>query len=84
VVSTFHDQHGLCANRACGRELILEGIGKDRAMIDHCHNTGKFRALLCMQCNLMVGYVDKQKNILLGLIEYASKHLINNQTASRE
>lgn len=75
VVRTFDAQLGLCANRSCGKDISLEtSSGKNRAVIDHNHETGKFRALLCMQCNLTLGYLEKQPNIILGLTEYLSKH----------
>lgn len=76
VENVLASQHGLCANRACGREISLEikGTMKTRAVIDHCHNTGKFRALLCNDCNLTLGKIEADKNKLLGLLEYLDKH----------
>ena len=75
VVRTFDAQHGRCANRACGKEISLEvKQGHNRAMIDHNHKTGKFRALLCCACNFSLGYIEKQGNILLGLQEYLTKY----------
>ncbi len=74
VKETLKEQHGLCANRACGREISLEVLnGINRAVVDHCHNTGKFRAMLCMSCNFELGKVEKDKNKFLGLIEYLDK-----------
>lgn len=79
VLRIFDAQHGKCANHACNREITLEtktnGQGmKNKAMIDHNHTTGKFRALLCMQCNLTLGYLEKQETIILGLQDYLTKH----------
>ena len=75
VIRTLDAQHGRCANHACGEKISLEvKQGKNRAMIDHNHTTGKFRALLCMQCNLTLGYLEKQENIILGLQDYLTKH----------
>lgn len=75
VLRTFEHQHGLCANRGCGKEISLEVTGgKTRAMIDHSHKTGKFRALLCMMCNLTLGKIEADKNNILGLMEYLDKH----------
>ena len=74
VRAAFANQHGLCANRACGREITLEGkLSAKRAVIDHCHKSGKFRALLCSGCNAILGTIETKKNILLGLVEYADK-----------
>lgn len=75
VVRTLDEQHGLCANRACGIELRLHGgNGKNKAMIDHNHSTGKFRALLCLTCNVALGYLEKRENMMLGLQDYLTKH----------
>ncbi len=75
VVRTLNSQHGLCANRGCGREISLDVSGpvKTRAVIDHCHNTGKFRALLCTSCNTILGTIESKRNLVVGLIEYALK-----------
>lgn len=76
VVRTLEKQHGLCANRACGREISLEvrGTQSNRAVIDHNHKTGKFRALLCTSCNTSLGILETKKNIALGLMEYLSNY----------
>lgn len=39
-------------------------------MIDHCHTTGKFRGLLCHNCNVALGMVKENVDILLNLIKY--------------
>lgn len=85
VVRTFDAQHGMCANHACGREITLETKSdnrgmKNKAMIDHNHTTRKFRALLCMQCNLTLGYLEKQENVILGLQDYLTKHQTLNRS----
>jgi len=46
----------------------------DRAVIDHDHKTGKFRAVLCMNCNLTLGKIENEPNKALGLMEYLAKH----------
>lgn len=71
VVKTLHQQHGRCANRACGMEISLTvPMGVNKAVIDHDHETGKFRAVLCMMCNLTLGKIESDVNKVLGLIEY--------------
>lgn len=44
-------QGGRCA--ICGKQA-----GKRRLSVDHNHATGKVRALLCIGCNVAVGYFE--------------------------
>lgn len=68
-------QHGLCANRACGREVSFDVHGREpnRAVIDHCHQTGVVRGVLCHHCNKTEGFFEKNKNLILGLVEYLER-----------
>lgn len=64
----YEAQGGKCA--ICGKEL--ESVIK--AHLDHCHSTGKIRELLCYQCNLGIGYLKEDCNILISACEYITKH----------
>lgn len=44
----FNEQGGVC--KICGGTN-----GTIRLAVDHCHNTGKVRGLLCTRCNLVLG-----------------------------
>lgn len=76
AVRTLDKQHGLCANRRCGKEISLDvkGTATNRAVIDHSHETGKFRALMCSHCNSALGLIEKKKNMLIGLTEYLTEY----------
>lgn len=75
AVLTLANQGGLCANRGCGKEISLVGpMRPSKAVIDHDHQTGKFRAVLCMRCNLTLGELEKDPNKFMGLVEYMNKH----------
>lgn len=39
-------------------------------VVDHDHKTGKVRKLLCSKCNLALGYVNDNPEILKNMIEY--------------
>lgn len=58
----FEQQKGLCA--IC--PLPLKGKGN----IDHCHETGKVRGLLCKECNQGLGYFKDNVGVLQKAINY--------------
>jgi len=41
--------------------------------VDHNHNTGQVRGLLCHNCNFVIGYAKENIGILLKSVEYLSK-----------
>lgn len=58
-------QNGLCA--ICGmKEPIL---GRSLA-IDHCHESGKVRGLLCSKCNRGLGLLQDSEYVLQNAISY--------------
>lgn len=61
-------QGGVCA--------ICSGFNEDgKALaVDHCHRTGKVRALLCRMCNLAIGNFKENTETMLLAIEYLKKH----------
>jgi hypothetical protein len=66
-------QNGKCA--ICnGDEMATRG-GKPKALaVDHDHSTGKVRALLCSECNQMLGKAKDNRDILLAAVKYLDKH----------
>jgi hypothetical protein len=58
------EQSGLCA--VCDVQLY-------RPCIDHCHQTGKVRGLLCNSCNTLMAAFDKP-----GFLEAAMKYHTGN------
>jgi hypothetical protein len=46
----------------------------NKAQVDHNHQTGKIRDLLCFFCNSTLGMVKEDKNILNNMINYLNKH----------
>lgn len=42
--------------------------------IDHCHKTGKVRGILCLNCNLSLGYAKENIERLQGLIDYVKSN----------
>ena len=66
----FVDQNGVCA--ICGEK---QENGKNLS-IDHNHETGKVRGLLCTRCNTGIGLLKEKEDILLKAIEYLKKEFI--------
>lgn len=46
---------------------------KRRLSVDHDHQTGKIRGLLCDNCNLIIGYAKENIMILKNIIEYLKR-----------
>jgi len=61
-------QKGVCA--ICGR---VNRAGR-RLVVDHDHETGKVRELLCDPCNLVLGYMEDNVARLQAAISYVHKH----------
>ena len=56
-------QNGLC--KICG------GLSnRKRLSVDHCHETGRVRGLLCERCNSFIGRVKDDVSILKSAIDY--------------
>lgn len=67
-------QHGVCAICSCEDPDIIKRTGKRRSLaVDHCHETGVVRALLCGDCNRTLGLVKESTAILAKMIAYLSK-----------
>ena len=65
----FSEQQGLCA--ICGEE----GDGRWKKLcVDHCHDTGKVRKLLCRNCNMVLGQVGDNVQLLEKMVTYLKQH----------
>lgn len=66
----FEDQNGLCLS--CGRpETRKHQNGKTcNLSVDHCHFSGKVRALLCNRCNQVLGRTEDCPKLLRRMADY--------------
>ena len=65
----WDDQGGLCA--ICGVALERGRVkGGSGACVDHCHETGTVRGLLCFNCNTGIGKLGDNANRLLAAAAY--------------
>ncbi|MFG1776622.1 endonuclease domain-containing protein [Micromonospora sp. NPDC049048] len=60
------EQGGKCA--ACGG-----GSGRRPFQVDHCHQTGRVRGLLCGNCNSALGHARDDRDRLRALIQYLDR-----------
>jgi hypothetical protein len=44
--------------------------GSTKLVVDHCHETGEYRGVICDPCNRALGCVRDNPNTLRGLAEY--------------
>src|SRR5262245_9011246 len=69
----YDAQKGVCA--ICGHpEYIERGDRSKLLAIDHNHETGEVRGLLCGLCNSLIGMADESTRILQGAIDYLEAH----------
>lgn len=69
----FHHQNGVCA--ICSQPETATRLGRVKALsVDHNHQTGAVRGLLCSDCNTGIGKLKENRNILLSAIQYLDKH----------
>ena len=65
----FDDQNGRCA--ICKQE----GDGRWKKLcVDHDHETGKVRQLLCRNCNMVLGQIRDNINLLEEMVVYLKRH----------
>ena len=63
----FYEQGGKC--KICG---CMKNKNKRQYFmnVDHCHETGKVRGILCSKCNIILGGANDDVSILYKAIEY--------------
>lgn len=61
-------QMGSCA--ICRREFSDDLV----PVVDHCHEWGHVRALLCNRCNVLLGTGRDQQELLFAAVAYLGKH----------
>lgn len=65
----YEKYQGCCA--IC--RVSEEDLGK-RLAIDHCHETGLVRGILCQRCNLGIGQLGDTQELLVLAVEYLRNH----------
>ena len=68
----LQQQNSACA--ICAEKCIS---GK-RLAVDHCHETGKVRQLLCRRCNQSMGKFNDDPVLLQKVVDYLIKWQMSN------
>lgn len=73
-VELWTAQQGRCA--VCGCLVGLEKVkgGLPVAHLDHDHETGKLRDILCPQCNAALGCFNDDTDLMYKAIAYLQRH----------
>jgi len=61
----LEEQDGACA---------ICTVRSDKLCIDHSHETGEIRSLLCRRCNMGLGYFGDDPVMLQSAIDYLKSH----------
>lgn len=69
----LQSQNNQCA--ICKKVLCID---QSDCHIDHCHKTNKIRGILCVECNLFIGGLEKHLNsgLLKEMLSYLEKEII--------
>jgi len=64
----LQQQNGVCA--VCEQPPLADSS----LHVDHNHETGKVRELLCLNCNNAIGHAQESADMLRKLARYVEKH----------
>lgn len=71
-VTAMRKVQGNCC--AICEKTFRDEPASERMHIDHCHETGHVRALLCHNCNLGLGHFRDDAGLMLKAIAYLTEH----------
>lgn len=58
----------------CNKDFVTGSVSDAKAVLDHCHITGKLRKILCNRCNSAMGWFEDNPELL----EKAANYLRSN------
>ena len=78
TVEQFNDlvdqQAGLCGICSRPETDVDRRTGKTRKLaVDHCHETGEIRGLLCRKCNTALGLLGDEEDSVLAVLAYLDR-----------
>lgn len=72
TLEELQNLESICACQVCGVsvEWANRAVAKDDAVIDHCHESGEVRGVLCRTCNAGIGLLGDTAESLQNAINY--------------
>lgn len=67
----YEHQSGQCA-------ICSADVAPNKICVDHDHNTGRVRQLLCHNCNVILGHCFENPSILIKCVDYLNANLQEN------
>ena len=77
------EQGGVCS--ICGGDETATnryGTRKKHLAVDHCHETGEVRGLLCQRCNTAIGMFNDDIDVLASAISYLRQSSLLKQKSA--
>lgn len=69
------NQNNVCAICEKQETAVNGRTGSIKSLaVDHCHNTGKIRGLLCWRCNATIGKLEENLELIDKMKSYLIKH----------
>lgn len=66
-------QNGKC--QICLRSMEKTGSKENCVATDHCHKTKKIRGLLCNRCNVSIGRMNDDPDLLQRAVDYLRRYI---------
>ena len=57
--TTLEEMRELKKTPTC--EICDKSFSDTESVIDHCHETGEIRGVLCHECNMTLGFIEKEQ-----------------------
>jgi hypothetical protein len=77
--SAFASKEAAAGCSACGRGRVTMKDGRDGLVVDHCHQTGRIRGILCSNCNKIEGLASGDSRILRLLADWMDRTATLNE-----
>lgn len=74
-VDLYESVKGICP--ICSTPMVLSGPRKNRrlnAVLDHCHETGQNRGVICSGCNIGLGMLKDSPKVLASAVAYLERY----------